>query len=363
MTCFLLFSFLFSSSICANLGAVESNSEPTAAKITEKMVESPRVNGSIIVSSKLTRQNKTSLAPSESNASNASDFSSFARMYKGEDVDWQGYNFIGQLIMWDHTLKWTFECTGFMVTRQVMVTSSSCLDRWTGGWDDLQLRVNYNWGSVESKNDYGRWFRVFGVYRHPGFKGRNDTVDLALIKADIIPGADTVIDPISLPMPGEDAFLDKDDAKEFTTLGLGASLKGDKEFRLRKGTLKLYSDRCQSDWMISIDRTHQVCAKLDDFRYCPGDQGAPIFKITPRGWVVFALFSSSMYYCKDNNRMKNEIAIASRISAEVPWILAKIDNYTVDHGLRWLKRRWSTQPYPEDVINDDSMDVEVRVSG
>ena len=300
---------------------------------------------------------------------NSSDLASYARMYRGSDSEWKDLTFLAHVLIWNEKTKWRFQCTGFMVTKQIMITTKRCLDRWDGDVTDVITRLAHNWGATSTKFDYGSWYRTYRVMRHPGFTDTRASVDLALIKAD--KPIETIgrhaynqpwanLEPLKLPLPGEDKEIIDDDNTLLDTAGVGSTVgyEWGQRRRLRRAHLKLFNDRCAYDWMLKIDTKRQVCSKLDKFRYCSGDQGAPIYKETPRGKVVFAMLSHTLYYCTEDQYKRNDVIIASRLSGDMPWILAKIAKHTQDHGLDELMAKWKDVPYPKKVLEDESMDIE-----
>ena len=303
--------------------------------------------------------NKTVKMKSEP-VGNSSDLSRFARMYKGiHTTSWTDYSFIGQLMLREKKGKeFHFYCTGFMVTRQIMVTSTHCLRDWDGGIESLRVRLETDLSKDNKGSQAGSNWRVSGVFRHPGFTDRRETVDLSLIRTDIPVTLDHKLYPIFLPEPGEAGNLIDDDFTRFYTLAMGASFDGDPGYRLKSERVKLWKDRCNLEWMIQIDPTHQLCVLTKTFRYCVGDLGSPIFTLTSRGPVIVAMVSEILYYCSKEEYQKNEAVIASHITSDMPWILAKIDRYTKDHGLNHLIDKWKNIPYPKEVNEDSRMDIE-----
>lgn len=300
--------------------------------------------------------NKTVQAHSES-IGNSSGLSMSPRSFQGLDISWKNFKFIAQLILRGSDKKSYFHCTGFMVTRQMMMTSSNCLREWDGGIESLTVRIATDIGYKDGSTDGSTW-RVSGVYRHPGFTDRRELVDLALIRTDLPIPADRGMEPIGLPEPGDADKMIDDDFTQLTTISMGASFGKDVGFKLKMNHVKLWKDRCIRDWLIQIDPIHQLCTRSNEFRYCIGDLGSPIFMDSARGLVIVAMVSETLYYCSKGEYSKNEVAIASRISSDMPWILMKINTFTSNHGLEKLLRKWNDVPYPDDVQHDESMDIE-----
>lgn len=295
-------------------------------------------------------------------ADNSSSLQMSPRMYRGQEVDWTAISFTAQVLLWNEKTKWKFQCTGFLVTRQIVVTSNRCLDRWDGDITDVIIRLAHDWGKVEYKYDAGKWYRTLAVFRHPGFKETRASVDLALIKTDVLMESGDSAKPLKLllmPKPNETEPWVNDGEVTLKVVGFGTSFGDDweKGHRLRHEEIKLHKDRCLLDWMIVIDTTHQLCGKLDHYRLCWGDHGAPIYAEMSRGTVAIAMVSRTLYYCSEAEHKKNDAIIASRLEADMPWILSRIKKHTVNHGLEDLIKQWEYVEYPKDVLADESMDI------
>ena len=248
-------------------------------------------------------------------------------------------------------------CSGAYITAHIVVTVSRCFDIWQGELNELQISkrsANKTWTSS-----------VDGVYRYPDTKAKKQ-VDIALVKTSKAHPAwpdDGKMAPqqfrFELPNPREDSTY-INESIYITVLAFGDANSRDYYSESRRTRLLGFRDGASCRKLVgNLNSATEICAPMEGKgRLCRSDEGGPAYFRDENPVInrLIGVYSRSTTKCFE--WYQPGVAIFTRISSVMPWILEKIRRYTsdgdqVDRGKKWKGSFLS----PSEKL-DTSMDID-----
>lgn len=243
------------------------------------------------------------------------------------------------------------QCSGAFITHQMIITASSCFDRWDGDVSSFEVNDGAGWKS-----------KVVGVFRYPRYLD-NSKVDIALVKlrnARVV--TKSTITQLELPHPTEDFnFIGSNSIAEATIVGFGDSYTGT-DFVAMHSDVRMDLEEC-TGVVGGFDREKEICSLMNgNLRMCRGDEGAAAMVNNGTRHIIIGVYSRSKTKCNDHRRWKRPGAsVYTRVSTVVPWILEKIKRYTNDEiHVRDVAKRWQEESdgsFNSRILADVSMDT------
>ena len=247
-------------------------------------------------------------------------------------------------------------CSGVYITAHIVLTASRCFDRWRGDLDELQV--------MQLLNDQEWNSTVDGVFRYPQVDAKR--VDIALVMTQKMSSAwshagETMPEwqnRVDLPYPDEDAYYIP--SKLLKVLGFGDNYSTDLRKEQRLAYLQFKREKCTA-LVGNFFKGKEICAPMNGFtRLCHGDEGGPAFFSDEKEEhnILIGIYSRSTTKCHDyDGRWRPGVAVFTRVSSVVPWILAKITRYTNERSQVDPNGKWAdVKPDPR-VRADESNDI------
>ena len=261
-----------------------------------------------------------------------------ARIWNGSEITFSDYRFFAQLSIKIEGSEHPENCSGSVISKEWIITAAHC------GTDALTIDITT-----------AQFFtQALAFYPHPLYERaateQNYQWDVGLIK---IPLQKSFKVTLSLPAPGEDEhFIDAQ--TNLTILGHGwieLQYTEVPTVGLRKAVKRLSHFRCNHMDDFFNQHSGSVCIKNESplpFLLCPGDSGAPVFAAHGAPHVLLAVASTIKYKCGELYVGFHEslghpfFVMFHRVSAQIAWLLNKIDSESHQHGLESIMHLWMT---------------------
>ena len=275
-----------------------------------------------------------------------------ARIWNGTKISPSDYKFFASLSKLEkyNGEDWHSICGGSVISKEWILTAAHCINK--------AEKINVTTGQFHTPA--AAW------YGHPAFVHQADdfdTMDVALIRIPV--QEDTRMNPLvtlSLPAPGQEVrFIDT--GENVTIIGRGISrlspffpFTDASSTGAQKVVGEMSHFRCNVD-VDSIPDARGLCIRIESpaaYLICPGDSGGPVFVRDNQADVLFAITTGIRYWCNipGSRRLAHTgeagFAIIHRVSAQISWVLHKVDAVSEKHSLELTMNQWM----PVDIMSD-----------